>query len=198
VYWVLPERLRVLSAQAERSLRPSRPLLIRGFGVRVPGGAPVLTWGFSGVKRYPVGSAWNDLIRCLDANDAHTAQLGHTHSNVRGLIAEHTGARGRSCSWPYGLGISTASITSLEIAALAPTAELLEPWKDPEHLPATTEAVSGSSKTTPRAESPVVYRLGQSGAGSGFADSAVSVELFRRERPWAGCAAVWVRAQERF
>ena len=28
-----------------------------------------------------------------------------------------------------------------EIAALAPTAELLEPWKDPEHLPAATETV---------------------------------------------------------
>jgi hypothetical protein len=33
--------------QAERSVRPSSPLLIRGFGVRVPGGAPVLTWAIS-------------------------------------------------------------------------------------------------------------------------------------------------------
>ena len=31
--------------------------------------------------------------------------------------------------------------TGREIAALAPAAELLEPWKDPEHLPAATEAV---------------------------------------------------------
>ncbi|MFY9773257.1 MAG: hypothetical protein WAK28_01645, partial [Trebonia sp.] len=31
--------------------------------------------------------------------------------------------------------------TGREIAALAPSAELLEPWKDPEHLPAATEAV---------------------------------------------------------
>jgi hypothetical protein len=46
VYRVLPERLGVLSVQAECPLRPSGPLLIRGFGVRVPGGAPVLTWGF--------------------------------------------------------------------------------------------------------------------------------------------------------
>ena len=30
--------------------------------------------------------------------------------------------------------------TGREIAALAPAAELLEPWKDPEHLPAATEA----------------------------------------------------------
>ena len=31
--------------------------------------------------------------------------------------------------------------TGREIAALALSAELLEPWKDPEHLPAATEAV---------------------------------------------------------
>jgi hypothetical protein len=31
--------------------------------------------------------------------------------------------------------------TGREIAALAPAAELLEPWKDPGHLPAATEAV---------------------------------------------------------
>jgi pimeloyl-ACP methyl ester carboxylesterase len=31
--------------------------------------------------------------------------------------------------------------TGREIAALAPAAELLEPWKDPAHLPAATEAV---------------------------------------------------------
>jgi len=31
--------------------------------------------------------------------------------------------------------------TGREIAALAPAAELLEPWKDPEHLSAATEAV---------------------------------------------------------
>jgi pimeloyl-ACP methyl ester carboxylesterase len=30
--------------------------------------------------------------------------------------------------------------TGREIAALAPSAELLEPWKDPQHLPAATEA----------------------------------------------------------
>jgi hypothetical protein len=41
VQWVRPERLRVLSVQAERPRRPSGPLLIRGFGVRVPGGAPL-------------------------------------------------------------------------------------------------------------------------------------------------------------
>jgi hypothetical protein len=30
--------------------------------------------------------------------------------------------------------------TGREIAAFAPSAELLEPWKDPAHLPAATEA----------------------------------------------------------
>ena len=93
VDWVLPERLRVLSVQAERPLRRSGPLLIRGFGVRVPGGAPVLTCGFSRSKVILADSAWNDLIRCFDANDAHTAQFVHTYSYVRGLIAEHAGAR---------------------------------------------------------------------------------------------------------
>ena len=34
------------SVQAERSERRSFPLLIRGFGVQVPGGAPVLNWCF--------------------------------------------------------------------------------------------------------------------------------------------------------
>jgi hypothetical protein len=36
----------VASVQVVRSEPWARLLLIRGFGVRVPGGAPVLTWGF--------------------------------------------------------------------------------------------------------------------------------------------------------
>ena len=36
----------VVSVQVVRPERWARLLLIRGFGVRVPGGAPVLTWGF--------------------------------------------------------------------------------------------------------------------------------------------------------
>jgi hypothetical protein len=47
VQCVLSGHWRVLSAQVERPERPSSPLLIRGFGVRVPGGAPVLTWAIS-------------------------------------------------------------------------------------------------------------------------------------------------------
>ena len=39
--------------------------------------------GILRVKHHRAGSAWNDHIRCLDATDAHTAQLEHTHSNVR-------------------------------------------------------------------------------------------------------------------
>jgi hypothetical protein len=34
------------SSQAEKANEQSSGLLIRGFGVQVPGGAPVLTWGF--------------------------------------------------------------------------------------------------------------------------------------------------------
>jgi hypothetical protein len=41
----IPETL----VQVERTVPPSSPLLIRGFGVRVPGGAPVLTWAISHV-----------------------------------------------------------------------------------------------------------------------------------------------------
>ena len=39
---VLSEHKSAESVQAERSARRSGPLLIRGFGVQVPGGAPVL------------------------------------------------------------------------------------------------------------------------------------------------------------
>jgi hypothetical protein len=49
VQYVLSGHWRVVSAQVERPERPSSPLLIRGFGVRVPGGAPVLTWAISHV-----------------------------------------------------------------------------------------------------------------------------------------------------
>ena len=40
---VLSGHTSAASVQAERSVRRSGPLLIRGFGVQVPGGAPVLT-----------------------------------------------------------------------------------------------------------------------------------------------------------
>jgi hypothetical protein len=42
---------------------------------------------------------------------------------------------------PPGVDRFHPTETGREIAALAPAAELLEPWKDPEHLPAATEAV---------------------------------------------------------
>jgi len=43
---VLSVHTRAASVQAERSGRRSFALLIRGFGVQVPGGAPALTWCF--------------------------------------------------------------------------------------------------------------------------------------------------------
>ena len=41
--------------QVERAVRPSSPLLIRGFGVRVPGGAPVLTWAIPKFRKLAYG-----------------------------------------------------------------------------------------------------------------------------------------------
>jgi hypothetical protein len=68
----------ILSRSARRSRLPdlllcSSGLLIRGFGVQVPGGAPVLTWGFTtsghfyapGLSRFP-GPACSLLARLSD------------------------------------------------------------------------------------------------------------------------------------
>jgi hypothetical protein len=78
----IPERL----VQAERAVRPSSPLLIRGFGVRVPGGAPetgapVLSCGNSLLR--PTIMAWRgaNCIRRFDAQDDHSAQPLLTHSD---------------------------------------------------------------------------------------------------------------------
>jgi hypothetical protein len=56
-------------------------LLIRGFGVRVPGGAPVLNCGNSLLR--PTIMAWRgtDSIRRFDAQDDHSAQPLLTHSD---------------------------------------------------------------------------------------------------------------------
>ena len=62
----IPETL----VQAERSVRPSSGLLIRGFGVRVPGGAPAKT-------RLVDLRPWNGSL--VPRNDAHEAcQLRHS------------------------------------------------------------------------------------------------------------------------
>jgi hypothetical protein len=51
----------------------------------------------------------------------------------------------RSCRTPMlvlpGIDEYHPTETGREIAALAPSAELIEPWKDPAHLAAATEAV---------------------------------------------------------
>jgi hypothetical protein len=54
----------VVSAQVERPERPSSPLLIRGFGVRVPGGAPAKTSLVDLVS-------WNEWF--VPRNSAHLA-----------------------------------------------------------------------------------------------------------------------------
>src|SRR5205807_5129514 len=47
-HWSRPSGFHVRSMFARMSrYHPVAPLLIRGFGVRVPGGAPVLTWGYT-------------------------------------------------------------------------------------------------------------------------------------------------------
>jgi hypothetical protein len=43
--------------QVARSERPAGPLLIRGFGVQVPGGAPVVTWDISRMTARPTAGA---------------------------------------------------------------------------------------------------------------------------------------------
>jgi hypothetical protein len=55
---------------------PSGLLLIRGFGVQIPGGAPVLTW--RSLLLAPLGGPlpWNESIRCFAAHIAHTAHPG--------------------------------------------------------------------------------------------------------------------------
>ena len=71
VQCVLSVHIRGLSVQLARSGRFSGLLLIRGFGVQVPGGAPVLTWGFYVSAGPGRPSAWNESIRCFAALTAH-------------------------------------------------------------------------------------------------------------------------------
>jgi hypothetical protein len=61
-------------------------LLIRGFGVRVPGGAPVLNCSNSLFP--PTIMAWRgtNSIRCFDAQDDHSARLLLTHSDRTDLL----------------------------------------------------------------------------------------------------------------
>jgi len=82
VYWVLPERLRVLSVQAERPLRPSGPLLICGFGVRVPGGAPARTRFI----RFP---SWNDWPLLGYRNGMAHGGTGHIERLPSGSYRVH-------------------------------------------------------------------------------------------------------------
>jgi len=65
-------------------------LLIRGFGVRVPGGAPVLTWGFIAPGHFHV----TGLFPC----SLHVCSRARTQLPVAFTTAELAG-RGR-CSWP--------------------------------------------------------------------------------------------------
>jgi len=70
-----------LFAQAERPEPRSCPLLIRGFGVRVPGGAPALTSTYACLAGCRHGLAWTEFIRWFYA---HVARSAHTHSDRPG------------------------------------------------------------------------------------------------------------------
>jgi len=77
------------SVQAVRPGRPDGPLLIRGFGVQVPGGAPVLTWPFSarewfrrpwrGTSR---SAASLHIVHSMHMQLARLITLGSQHSLV--------------------------------------------------------------------------------------------------------------------
>jgi len=79
---VLSVHTSAASVQAERSGHRSFPLLIRGFGVQVPGGAPVLTWPYSHL------TIWLSSLWGMDG-----AFLGHTRI-PRLVAADPRGAPG--------------------------------------------------------------------------------------------------------
>jgi hypothetical protein len=62
-------------------LRPdAKQLLIRGFGVQVPGGAPVLTWGFVSSHACAMLAVWAEVGQGMAAHvvDPFSAMLGRT------------------------------------------------------------------------------------------------------------------------
>jgi hypothetical protein len=60
------------STQVGRSGSPGGPLLIRGFGVQVPGGAPVLSWAYSSPHTQPD----DDRVRKVSADIAAAMDRG--------------------------------------------------------------------------------------------------------------------------
>ena len=130
--------------QAERSLRRSGPLLIRGFGVRVPGGAPALNCGNSLFR--PAIMAWHgtNSIRRFNAQDDHSAQPLLTHSD---RTASSTGAMPVRPTEPVppnrvaivtGLGggicrylCDTVGLTSPERLAASPVGTVDAPTRPP-------------------------------------------------------------------
>ena len=70
------------SVQPVRSGRLSGLLLIRGLGVQVPGGAPVLTWRFYASAAPGRPAAWNESIRWFAAHSALTAHADGPHDHA--------------------------------------------------------------------------------------------------------------------
>jgi hypothetical protein len=89
------------SAQVGRSGPPGGPLLIRGFGVQVPGGAPVVNWCNCFLKIVSYGFRGTSCVRCFAAQNAHIAHcrssklLGVTSG---GLPARSAGGPATICS----------------------------------------------------------------------------------------------------
>ena len=82
VHCVLSGHIRGTSVQPVRSGRLSGLLLIRGLGVQVPGGAPVLTWRFYASAAPGRPAAWNESIRWFAAHSALTAHADGPHDHA--------------------------------------------------------------------------------------------------------------------
>jgi hypothetical protein len=72
----IPETL----VQVERAVRPSSPLLIRGFGVRVPGGAPVVTWAISHIHEVDLWSGLQLGLQLAEVENWNLIPVMHGHS----------------------------------------------------------------------------------------------------------------------
>jgi len=86
-----------------------------------------------------------ELVAGRDDIDAATAEAFGRAMWAGDFVVSVARDAVRSCPTPLlvmpGIDEFHPTETGREIAALAPAAELLEPWKDPEHLPAATAAV---------------------------------------------------------
>ena len=150
VHWVRSGQIPETLVQVERAVRPSSSLLIRGFGVRVPGGAPV----FALARRHaalcapevsgPGPALSNGLLWILCEGPANT---GH-----RGRLSGPRGARGQRGAGRIHLGAPCRGNTNTP-ARQTPARAEHEPAgyrvRKSEREPDTPKAPAGAS-TGPR------------------------------------------------